>query len=95
MRFRHVLKNLALDELVRAPLPYPGEADTLARSGLAVGLARRDVVAHAARLIVGEPELAAGRIEVQADRVAHAVAIDLSPVAVRDSADGFASLLAS
>jgi hypothetical protein len=60
----------------------PGEAEVLARLRLAVELARRDVVAHAVDLVVGEPQVAVGRVEVMADRVPDAAGEDLAARAV-------------
>lgn len=69
----------------------PGKAEIQSRSRRAVDFAGRDVVAHAVDLIVGEPEDAVGRIEVQADAVANAAREDLPlptvTVEAEDAAD--------
>src|SRR3546814_2791436 len=46
-----------------------------------------DVVAHAVDLVVGEPQVAVGGIEVVADRVADAVGVDLTAGAIGIDAD--------
>ena len=79
---RHVLVVRDLDAGIR-----PGEAEMLARLGLAVQLARRDVVAHAVHLVVGEPQIAIRRIEVMPDRVANAAREDLALAAIGVHAD--------
>ena len=65
----------------------PREAEVLAGAGDAVEFAGRCVVAHAVDLVVGEPELAVGRVEVHADRVADAARVDLAVAAVTVHAD--------
>ena len=60
----------------------PGEAEILAHLGGVVDLARRDVVTHAIDLVIGEPERVVGGIEIQPDRVAHAMRVDLAVGAV-------------
>src|SRR5690606_8629250 len=71
----------------RLAAAVPREAKILTSLRDAVQLARRDVVAHAVHLIVGEPELAVLRVEIHADRVADARGIDLAVLAVETDTD--------
>ena len=68
--------------MIRVLPSDPRIAEELAGGGGAIDLARRDVVAHAVGLVVGEPERSILRIELEADGVAHAGRIDLAPAAV-------------
>jgi hypothetical protein len=65
----------------------------LAGAGDPVQLAGRDVVAHAVDLVVGEPEVAVLRVELDPDRVADAAREDLAVLAVAVHADDAADAL--
>ena len=65
----------------------PREAEALAGARRMVQFARRDIVAHAVDLVVGEPEVAGPRIEILADGVPDAGREDLAVLAVAVDAD--------
>src|SRR5690606_8326689 len=64
------------------PAPVIRKAEVLPHFRCTVDLTRRDVVSHAVDLVIGKPESIVLRVEVLARRVAHALCIHFSVLAV-------------